>query len=80
MKVSNKNGTLKDAYTGRTVARNVKVDLDHVIAAKEIHDDRGRILAGLDGIDLANNDDNLKPTDRSINRSTQQKNTLKNTK
>ena len=68
-----KNGELKDSYTGKTVARNANVDLDHAVAAKEIHDDRGRVLAGLDGLDLANNEDNLKPTDRSINRSMQDK-------
>ena len=70
---SKKNGTLKDAYTGRTVAQNANIDLDHVISAKEIHDDSGRVLSGLNGTDLANCDDNLKPTDRSINRSMQDK-------
>lgn len=64
-----KNGILQDAYTGKTVARNAKIDLDHVVAAKEIHDDRGRILAGLSGTELANCKENLKPTDKSINRS-----------
>lgn len=68
-----KNGTLKDAYTGKTVARNADIDLDHVIAAKEIHDDPGRILSELDGPDLANTNTNLKPIDRSINRSMKQK-------
>lgn len=47
--------------------------MDHVIAAKEIHDDPGRLLAGIDGKDLANCEENLKPTDRSINRSMQDK-------
>lgn len=70
---SKKNGTLTDAYTGQTVAQNANIDLDHAISAKEIHDDPGRVLAGLNGTDLANCDDNLKPTDRSINRSMQDK-------
>lgn len=70
---SKKNGTLTDAYTGQTVAVNANIDLDHAISAKEIHDDPGRVLAGLNGTDLANCDDNLKPTDRSINRSMQDK-------
>lgn len=70
---SKKNGTLKDSYTGQDVARNANIDLDHAISAKEIHDDPGRVLAGLNGTDLANCDDNLKPTDRSINRSMQDK-------
>lgn len=71
---SKKNGTLEDAYTGKTVARNAKMDLDHVVSAKEIHNDPGRILAGLEGTDLANSENNLKSTDRSINRSMQDKN------
>lgn len=64
-----KSGNLQDAYTGKKVSRNANIDLDHGIAAKTIHDDPGRILAGLDGIDLANANSNLNPTDRSINRS-----------
>lgn len=64
-----KEGELIDAYTGQRVARNANIDLDHAIAAKEIHEDPGRILAGLDGRDLANCEENLNPTERSINRS-----------
>ena len=30
-----------------------RANLDHVISAHEIHDDRGRVLAGLDGVELA---------------------------
>ena len=67
-------GILIDSYTGQRVARNADIDLDHVIAAKEIHDDPARTLAGLSGVDLANSDDNLMPTDRSINRSMKEKN------
>ena len=70
---SKKNGTLQDAYTGKTVAQNADIDLDHAISAKEIHDDPGRVLAGLNGTDLANCEENLKPTDKSINRSMQDK-------
>lgn len=68
-----KNGELIDSYTGKKLARNAKVDLDHAVASKEVHEDRGRVLAGLSGLDLANNEDNLKPTDRSINRSMKEK-------
>ncbi len=67
-------GTLIDAYTGKIVKANEKIDLDHVVAKKEIYDDPGRILAGLDAKDLANNEDNLRPTNRSINRSMKDKN------
>lgn len=63
-----KNGTLKDAYTGKKIAFNEKTDLDHTIAAAEIHDDRGRVLSGLNGADLANSDENLNPTNPHTNR------------
>lgn len=46
-----------------------KANLDHVISAKEIHDDRGRVLAGLDGIELANQSTNLQFTNESLNKS-----------
>ena len=46
-------------------------DLDHVQAAKAIHDDAGRVLAGVPGVKLANDDTNLVSTHRSINRSKQ---------
>lgn len=64
-----KEGTLKDAYTGKRIAPNEKSDLDHVISAKEIHDDRGRVLAGLKGTDLANSKENLQETNQHTNRS-----------
>lgn len=63
-----KSGILYDAYTGEMIKRNGKSDLDHVISAKEIHEDRGRILAGLNGADLANCNENLKPTNPHTNR------------
>ena len=67
-----KEGTLKDAYTGKTFSEGDRKDLDHVISAKEVHDDPGRVLAGLEGTDLANTASNLKPTHMSINRSKKQ--------
>lgn len=63
------DGTLGDAYSGRLIRRDEDIDLDHVIAAKNIHDDPGRVLAELNGVDLANDSINLKHTNRSINRS-----------
>lgn len=71
------NGVITDEYTGGKVAFSKsappksKASLDHVIAGKEIHDDRGRILAGLDGSDLANSPENLKYTNMSLNSSMQ---------
>ena len=70
--------TVADAYVpGRklhfTKATGVgttgRANLDHVIAAKEIHDDAGRVLAGVDGVDLANSDYNLRFTNERLNKS-----------
>ena len=47
-------GELFDAYTNKKISPDGNSDLDHVVSAKEIHDDRGRVLAGLSGTDLAN--------------------------
>ena len=46
-----------------------KANLDHVISAHEIHDDRGRVLAGLDGVELANTPSNLQFTNEFLNKS-----------
>ena len=65
-------GRLKDGYTNLTMVSKKGVrDLDHVQAAKAIHDDAGRVLAGVPGVKLANDDTNLVSTHRSINRSKQ---------
>ena len=63
-----KLGLLRDQYTGQKINPNEKYDLDHVISAKEIDGDRGRVLAGLRGEDLANMPDNLQPTSPHTNR------------
>lgn len=72
-------GTMVDGYTGEKInaddikkERNGKefeyvTELDHVVAASEIHDDLGRILSGLDGVELANSEDNLVSTHWIIN-------------
>lgn len=62
-------GRLKDVYTEHIIDKDDKFDLEHIISAKEIHDDMGRVLAGLSPVRLANCKDNLKATDYSINRS-----------
>ena len=46
-----------------------RANLDHVISAHEIHDDRGRVLAGLDGVELANQPPNLQFTNEHLNKS-----------
>lgn len=66
-----KNGELVDGYTGKTFKANDSTDLDHVVSAKEVHNDAGRVLAGIDGADLANMEENLTPTSSSVNRSKQ---------
>ncbi|MBP3723623.1 MAG: hypothetical protein J6I62_10270, partial [Selenomonadaceae bacterium] len=64
-----KDGNLVDAYTGRPFAANERTDLDHVVPAKEVHYNRGRVLSGLDGPSLANSPENLKMTNMNTNRS-----------
>lgn len=68
-KVDKESDNLYDAYTGKKIGRNEKTDLDHTISAKEIHDDAGRVLAGLKGTDLANSEENLNVTNPNTNRS-----------
>lgn len=61
-------GRLLDDYTGKLFSPEDLTDVEHVISANEIHNDRGRVLSGLDGVQLANSDDNLCVTHASINR------------
>ena len=76
----NSNDFLDDAYVpgnkiyyGKAAAlkgdTTKKANLDHVISAHEIHDDPGRILAGLDGVELANRPENLQFTNEHLNKS-----------
>lgn len=64
---------IDDAYTNRKIGINKalpdekRAELDHVISAKRIHDDSGRVLAGISGSDLANNPDNLRFTNMKLN-------------
>ena len=70
---------VEDGYTGKSLKAKSKKDLDHVVSAKELHDDPGRILAKsdterkLDTERLANIGENLTATDRTINRSKKEK-------
>jgi len=74
----NENGTLiKDAYTGNdlrytkasAVPKEKRVELDHVVECKGIHEDRGRLLSGLSGLELADSEDNFAWTNKSLNAS-----------
>ncbi len=67
-----KESGIKDAYTGETLRESH--DLDHIIAAKEIHDNAAVYATSLDPVSLANSEDNLVPTIASINRSKGAKN------
>lgn len=71
------NGVIKDEYTGKDIAftnsknapTDKKANLDHVLSAKNIHDDKGRVLAECDGTELANSSENLKFTNEHLNKS-----------
>ena len=67
-----KESGVKDAYTGETLRDSH--DLDHIIAAKEIHDNAAVYATSLDPVSLANSEDNLVPTIASVNRSKGAKN------
>lgn len=73
-----KENTVKDAYTNRKLhfLGNSKghptennANLDHVVAAKTIHDDRGRVLSGLSTRDIADIKENLAWTNEKLNKS-----------
>ena len=55
--------------TGETAGTAGRANLDHVKPAKTIHDDAGRVLAGIDGVDLANSEYNLRWTNEALNKS-----------
>lgn len=75
----NGNQDFDDEYTGKKNlgflgnSKNAPTDrnanLDHIISAKSIHEDRGRVLAGIDGKDLANSKDNFAWTNEKLNKS-----------
>lgn len=63
-----KASALRDSTSTELGTRH-KANLDHVIAAHEIHEDRGRVLAGIDGVELANTKSNLQFTNEQLNKS-----------
>lgn len=52
----------------RSISRGEQGQLDHVMSAEEIHNDPGRVLAGMDGLELANRPGNLRYTNAALNR------------
>lgn len=67
-KVIEEEGRISDGYSTNDIKRGDKRDLDHKISAKETSDDAGRVLAGVDGGEIANRDTNLCSTNAHINR------------
>ncbi|WP_443739977.1 hypothetical protein [Treponema sp.] len=76
---NNGNQPLHDEYTDETNlgfyghSKNASADknaeLDHIVEAKAIHDDPGRVLANLDGAKLADSEENFAWTNKSLNAS-----------
>ncbi len=73
----NKN-TVQDEYEDKPLgflgkSKNHPTDqsaeLDHVLSASSIHNDRGRVLAGISTVDLADAEENLKWTNEHLNKS-----------
>lgn len=69
MKEKQKEGTLKDEYTGKDLGQNDSANLDHVVARKELYENKRRRQANIQTEDLANKEENLKPTNESLNKS-----------
>ena len=68
---------LEDEYTGgkvifgtsKSIPSNRRAELDHIVECKSIHDDRGRVLSGIDGTALANANKNFAWTNKELNAS-----------
>lgn len=73
MKQQHQDGTLIDGYTGKTMEATDKPNLDHVVPRKELYDNVRRKQAGIDTKDLANKEENLVPTNESLNKSKKEK-------
>ncbi|HAS6610626.1 TPA: ATPase [Vibrio parahaemolyticus] len=62
-----RDGKLVDEYRGTTMSSSEQRQLDHIISSHEVHDDAGRVLAGLSGVELANQRSNFQSTHSYIN-------------
>lgn len=69
MKEKQQAGNLKDEYTGKDLSHNDNANLDHVVARKELYESKRRRQGNIQTEDLANKDENLKPTNESLNKS-----------
>ncbi|MBS9942136.1 ATPase [Vibrio alginolyticus] len=61
------DGNLPDEYRNQFMSQDEKRQLDHIISSHEVHNDAGRVLAGLDGVELANQNSNFQSTHYYIN-------------
>lgn len=68
-KKSRTEGKLKDKYAkgDQPVDPDTQTQLDHVISSNEIHNDAGRILSGVDGVELSVAESNLASTHYYVN-------------
>lgn len=73
MKTQQMDGTLVDAYTGKTIKPGDKFDVDHVVSRKEIFENQRRKQANLSTGELANKEENKQATNDSLNRSKKEK-------
>ena len=73
MKIKQQNGELTDSYTGKKMKKNDKANLDHVVSRKELYENARRKQANLSTEELANKDENLQPTNESLNKSKKEK-------
>lgn len=69
MKEKQQARNLKDEYTGKDLSQNDSANLDHVVARKELYENKRRRQANIKTEDLANKDENLNPTNESLNKS-----------
>lgn len=60
-------GELYDAYRNQIMGRGDNRQLDHIISSHEVSNDPGRVLAGVDGANLANQSFNFQSTEGYIN-------------
>ncbi|WP_211276067.1 DNA repair protein [Moraxella caviae] len=58
---------MHDKYRDTNFQAGESRQLDHVVSAHEVHNDPGRVLAGLDGAKLANQESNLSSTHGYLN-------------
>jgi len=69
MKEKQQSGGLQDEYTGKEIKQGDKANLDHTVSRKELYENKRRRQANIATEDLANKEENLNPTNESLNKS-----------